>query len=176
MKNETDCRDCGVSVGEHHQPGCDMERCMLCGGQAISCPCAYEVNGLDASRLEEDHPGIYKEGPTEAMYAALDAAVEVIGGRDIWTGEYPGRSDAEELGFYSRERIGPGTFWERCSKGDDRARADLNRLHEGEATWSQTLRRWVTQEWLAKTLSSQRATLQTAAGSAVTAAKSSKTT
>ena len=36
------CGDCAVIKGQYHVPGCDIESCPACGGQAISCTCLYE--------------------------------------------------------------------------------------------------------------------------------------
>jgi hypothetical protein len=35
------CDDCAVVKGQLHVPGCDAERCPVCGGQAIGCDCNY---------------------------------------------------------------------------------------------------------------------------------------
>ena len=37
-----ECHDCGVSEGQIHHDGCDMERCPFCGRQLISCSCIYK--------------------------------------------------------------------------------------------------------------------------------------
>lgn len=44
------CHDCNCKVGHFHHIGCDVERCPMCGGQAISCYC------LDDAAFEEVQP------------------------------------------------------------------------------------------------------------------------
>ena len=43
------CHDCAVVKGQYHVPGCDVERCPRCGGQAISCDCSYGEETIDVS-------------------------------------------------------------------------------------------------------------------------------
>jgi hypothetical protein len=33
------CHDCAVRRGQYHVPGCDVEECPRCHGQAIACDC-----------------------------------------------------------------------------------------------------------------------------------------
>lgn len=33
------CHDCGAEVNQKHLRGCDVARCLTCGGQRLSCDC-----------------------------------------------------------------------------------------------------------------------------------------
>lgn len=37
------CHDCAVPLGGFHHPGCDVEHCPLCDGQAITCDCTDAI-------------------------------------------------------------------------------------------------------------------------------------
>jgi hypothetical protein len=46
------CGDCGAKEGQLHRLGCDMERCLSCGGQLISCDCSTDWDRLrDSDRV-----------------------------------------------------------------------------------------------------------------------------
>ncbi len=107
------CPDCGVAPGGVHDYGCDIERCIQCGGQLISCDCETEA-----------HPPPAKD-------------------RDRWTGEFPGRADARRLGLFCKEQKiynGHGP-WVPCEESDPEATPDLNRL-AAECTWNPKTRQW----------------------------------
>ncbi len=44
------CHDCGVVIGQLHVPGCDMEQCPQCHGQAIACHCNYFPGDCEQSK------------------------------------------------------------------------------------------------------------------------------
>lgn len=41
------CGDCGVVLGRMHHPGCGIERCPRCFGQAIMCGCCHDDVAVD---------------------------------------------------------------------------------------------------------------------------------
>ncbi len=67
MSEEKTCHDCGVKIGEFHEPGCDWEECPFCNGQLLSCDCCYEHLKLDSSKEPT-----YSEGLTGKQSEAWD--------------------------------------------------------------------------------------------------------
>lgn len=135
MNELTNCHDCGVAPGMAHLDGCDTARCLVTGGQRLSCP-GEGYDGEDGSFFFED-----------AAHVGQDC------GQDIWSGDFPGRDDAARLGFWCRwvDRVtgepiefslGRGGTWQSCRETDEGARPDLNRLHPPYAYWSEKTLRW----------------------------------
>lgn len=135
MKN---CHGCGAKPGEFHEPGCDVERCPECGHQSISCGCVYVENGMSADTLEQDHPDVYKNGPTPEMVARFEAVWGPK--RQPWPGEWPGVAECREFGWYAKFT---DRGWERCGKDTPGASEDLNRLYGAECVWDVDKQRFV---------------------------------
>jgi hypothetical protein len=51
------CGDCGVRRGGFHHPGCDVQRCPVCGGQMMSCGCRFDEDRQAVDQLELDSNG-----------------------------------------------------------------------------------------------------------------------
>ena len=53
------CRDCGTPLGGVHHPGCCVERCPACLGQALGCPCfgVDEGDELDEDEASQEDSG-----------------------------------------------------------------------------------------------------------------------
>lgn len=49
---EARCHDCGAKPNNFHHPGCDWERCPICGGQAIACGCLDAASDAPCSLKE----------------------------------------------------------------------------------------------------------------------------
>jgi hypothetical protein len=70
------------------------------------------------------------------------------GRRLPWSGEWPGKAECREFGWYVWEEQDDSQpypchiAWHRCGPDHPRASEDLNRLYEGEAIWNRTLRRF----------------------------------
>ena len=74
LKPQRNCPDCGVAPGIPHRPGCDVERCSVCGGQILSCDC---------DEYTKDH----KHDPKFAR----------------WSGWWPGYLESRALGLNLNE-------------------------------------------------------------------------
>ena len=146
LDRKPNCPDCGVKPGKLHKSGCDVEHCALCGNQVITCGCIYRENGMDRARLENEHPDIYFNGATNAMYKVLAKKVAQVGGPVPWTGTWPGAAECMEFGWFCKWVDGPAGrwplgSWSKCAATDPDATPDLNRLAT-DGRWDPKARRY----------------------------------
>lgn len=109
------CHDCTCQVGEHHVPGCDMERCPKCGMQLISCGCFVKFrSGLNEDGDPIDESTEYFDEEEFAKYPT-----------EKWSGIGYEKEMllCEQEGWYNYFDYG----WIRCSADHPEASHDINR-------------------------------------------------
>jgi hypothetical protein len=115
------CPECQVMIGENHERGCDVRRCLWTGMQHLGCPAAGLIteyaNGLPV--VPDIEPG-------------HDCGV------DVWSGWWPGYLEAAALGLWCRW----GPQWVPCGADHPDARPDLNRLVT-ECEWDRVRGQWL---------------------------------
>jgi len=68
------CPDCGTPLGGVHHPGCCVERCPSCRGQALGCRC-LDLDGYFDDEATDEPTDEPDDGPTDA---ATDAATRPL--------------------------------------------------------------------------------------------------
>ncbi len=138
------CHDCGVAIGSPHVEGCDVARCMLCGGQASHCACCCKLHGSRDSN----------ESPDPDHFVEYNIAVAAVGGPDTWTGQIPDAASCIDLGLYIR--------WDRkirghvpCEASNRYGHLDVTGLRK-RATWDVAARKWVARSTIVKSSAKMR--------------------
>jgi len=98
--------------------------------------------GVSVGELHKDYCDVERCPRCGDQYYSCDCTIEQLTNlkRIPWSGEWPGKAECREYGFYSKKASGKG--WIPCGKEEDGATEDLNRL-EIECIWNIELQRWV---------------------------------
>jgi hypothetical protein len=107
------CHDCDAKPGSAHHPGCDMEVCPRCGGQAIGCECLESAEpvpswaperwpwfcddcGIDCAEIDENYMVFDELWPRDVATLCV-GCLELRLGRQLLADDF-------EAGGYWREQ------------------------------------------------------------------------
>ncbi len=130
------CSDCGAEIGQPHEHGCDVERCMYTGGQWIGCGRYTDEHGTplcDCDEHENHDAGGY------TIHTCGQAPHDC--GSQVWDGVWPGYEECVEYGLYCW--FEPGVGFHGCGPQHPQAGVDLNSLNGGLARWDRERGRFV---------------------------------
>jgi hypothetical protein len=108
------CPDCEVTIGELHQPGCDVERCSFCGKPLSADDACCSTYARGSAATSEPH-------------------------RLPWDGVWPGVRECREYGLWCKWTQSSG--WQHCHADDPDATEDLNELLR-RAQWNPHKKCW----------------------------------
>ena len=112
---ESPCHDCNTPLGGYHHPGCDNERCPICGGQLISCDCEFDLEEDDKKlRLEIEVNGKTRYDLELAVAHILDKLA--LGDKN---GHDENRSEDYDYGFEVKDLRGGREFIFDIEDGED---------------------------------------------------------
>lgn len=137
------CRDCGTLIGQPHEHGCDVERCMWTGEQWIACGGTSDWRFCDC----EDGNGYDPDGYT--IHTCGQQRHDC--GSQVWDGTWHGYDVAISLGLYGRFDNG----WWDCGPEHPDATPDLSCWRQ-LANWDRDKGTWTLDPKHAAYLRAQR--------------------
>lgn len=130
------CRDCAAPIGQSHEHGCDVERCMYTGTQWIGCGGWTDAHGSPLCDCDDAE-----------NYDADGYTIHVCGlsphdcGSQVWDGVWPGVEECVEYGLYCW--FEPGVGFHGCGPEHPQASPDLNTINGGLSRWDRGRGRFV---------------------------------
>jgi hypothetical protein len=112
------CPDCNALPGAEHKDGCDVARCLHHGRQRLGCDsghCCGEALELlvEAGKATRQPDGAIEYEHAANLCAYCDCRPHDCG-RDVWTGVWPGVTEAQQYGVDLNTLVTEGS-WDPAS-------------------------------------------------------------